>query len=285
MEFFKDPITGEEYVKGEIRTTDFITTTKVDYLGLIVGVKEIDDKRSELTMVNVHSLNRFVSLNTKFVVDTNSVIVNKCGVGDIVILEKLEIKKSCEESIINHDTPFTVVSCNRYNKKMSTSDKVKKLSYESYTKLKKKIKKALKGEKITPYKIINKPTMFVDPSAKEYYDCYKSNEKFIHDFVINLYLYKKYPEGTPMDDMFKEMERNDMINILTISHKINEYIDGCLYYCSKIDYIHIIGFITQVIKKELPYIIKSEEEYRQEFISAKISDLVDIFKKLNIFIW
>ena len=28
MEFFKDPITGEEYVKGEIRTTDFITTTK-----------------------------------------------------------------------------------------------------------------------------------------------------------------------------------------------------------------------------------------------------------------
>ena len=285
MEFFKDPITGEEYVKGEIRTTDFITTTKVDYLGLIVGVKEIDDKRSELTMVNVHSLNRFVSLNTKFVVDTNSVIVNKCGVGDIVILEKLEIKKSCEESIINHDTPFTVVSCNRYNKKMSTSDKVKKLSYESYTKLKKKIKKALKGEKITPYKIINKPTMFVDPSAKEYYDCYKSNEKFIHDFVLNLYLYKKYPEGTPMDDMFKEMERNDMINILTISHKINEYIDGCLYYCSKIDYIHLIGFITQVIKKELPYIIKSEEEYRQEFISAKISDLVDIFKKLNIFIW
>ena len=70
-----------------------------------------------------------------------------------------------------------------------------------------------------------------------------------------------------------------------LSIKINEYIDGCLYYCSKIDYIHIIGFITQVIKKELPYIIKSEEEYRQEFISAKISDLVDIFKKLNIFIW
>ena len=285
MEFFKDPITGEEYVKGEIRTTDFITTTKVDYLGLIVGVKEIDDKRSELTMVNVHSLNRFVSLNTKFVVDTNSVIVNKCGVGDIVILEKLEIKKSCEESILNYDAPFIVVSCNRYNKKMSTSDKVKKLSYESYTKLKKKIKKALKGEKITPYKIINKPTMFVDPSAKEYYDCYKSNEKFIHDFVLNLYLYKKYPEGTPIDVIFKEMERNDMINILTISYKINEYIDGCLYYCSKIDYIHIIGFITQVIKKELPYIIKSEEEYRQEFISAKISDLVDIFKKLNIFIW
>ena len=284
MEFFKDPITGEDYVKGELRANDIITT-KVDYLGLIVGVKEIDDKRSELTMVNVHSLNRFVSLNTKFVVDTNSVIVNKCGVGDIVILEKLEIKKSCEESILNYDAPFIVVSCNRYNKKMSTSDKVKKLSYESYTKLKKKIKKALKGEKITPYKIINKPTMFVDPSAKEYYDCYKSNEKFIHDFVINLYLYKKYPEGTPMDDMFKEMERNDMINILTISYKINEYIDGCLYYCSKIDYIHIIGFITQVIKKELPYIIKSEEEYRQEFISAKISDLVDIFKKLNIFIW
>ena len=285
MEFFKDPITGEEYVKGEIRTTDFITTTKVDYLGLIVGVKEIDDKRSELTMVNVHSLNRFVSLNTKFVVDTNSVIVNKCGVGDIVILEKLEIKKRCGESLLNYDAPFTVVSCNRYNKKMSTSDKVKKLSYESYTKLKKKIKKALKGEKITPYKIINKPTMFVDPSAKEYYDCYKSNEKFIHDFVLNLYLYKKYPEGTPIDVIFKEMERNDMINILTISYKINEYIDGCLYYCSKIDYIHIIGFITQVIKKELPYIIKSEEEYRQEFISAKISDLVDIFKKLNIFIW
>ena len=285
MEFFKDPITGEEYVKGEIRTTDFITTTKVDYLGLIVGVKEIDDKRSELTMVNVHSLNRFVSLNTKFVVDTNSVIVNKCGVGDIVILEKLEIKKRCGESLLNYDAPFTVVSCNRYNKKMSTNDKVKKLSYESYTKLKKKIKKALKGEKITPYKIINKPTMFVDPSAKEYYDCYKSNEKFIHDFVLNLYLYKKYPEGTPIDVIFKEMERNDMINILTISYKINEYIDGCLYYCSKIDYIHIIGFITQVIKKELPYIIKSEEEYRQEFISAKISDLVDIFKKLNIFIW
>ena len=285
MEFFKDPITGEDCVKGEIRTTDFITTTKVDYLGLIVGVKEIDDKRSELTMVNVHSLNRFVSLNTKFVVDTNSVIVNKCGVGDIVILEKLEIKKRCGESLLNYDAPFTVVSCNRYNKKMSTNDKVKKLSYESYTKLKKKIKKALKGEKITPYKIINKPTMFVDPSAKEYYDCYKSNEKFIHDFVLNLYLYKKYPEGTPIDVIFKEMERNDMINILTISYKINEYIDGCLYYCSKIDYIHIIGFITQVIKKELPYIIKSEEEYRQEFISAKISDLVDIFKKLNIFIW
>ena len=284
MEFFKDPITGEDYVKGELRANDIITT-KVDYLGLIVGVKEIDDKRSELTMVNVHSLNRFVSLNTKFVVDTNSVIVNKCGVGDIVILEKLEIKKSCEESILNYDAPFIVVSCNRYNKKMSTSDKVKKLSYESYTKLKKKIKKALKGEKITPYKIINKPTMFVDPSAKEYYDCYKSNEKFIHDFVLNLYLYKKYPEGTPIDVIFKEMERNDMINILTISYKINEYIDGCLYYCSKIDYIHIIGFITQVIKKELPYIIKSEEEYRQEFISAKISDLVDIFKKLNIFIW
>ena len=284
MEFFKDPITGEEYVKGELRANDIITT-KVDYLGLIVGVKEIDDKRSELTMVNVHSLNRFVSLNTKFVVDTNSVIVNKCGVGDIVILEKLEIKKRCGESLLNYDAPFTVVSCNRYNKKMSTSDKVKKLSYESYTKLKKKIKKALKGEKITPYKIINKPTMFVDPSAKEYYDCYKSNEKFIHDFVLNLYLYKKYPEGTPIDVIFKEMERNDMINILTISYKINEYIDGCLYYCSKIDYIHIIGFITQVIKKELPYIIKSEEEYRQEFISAKISDLVDIFKKLNIFIW
>lgn len=284
MEFFKDPITGEEYVKGELRANDIITT-KVDYLGLIVGVKEIDDKRSELTMVNVHSLNRFVSLNTKFVVDTNSVIVNKCGVGDIVILEKLEIKKRCGESLLNYDAPFTVVSCNRYNKKMSTNDKVKKLSYESYTKLKKKIKKALKGEKITPYKIINKPTMFVDPSAKEYYDCYKSNEKFIHDFVLNLYLYKKYPEGTPIDVIFKEMERNDMINILTISYKINEYIDGCLYYCSKIDYIHIIGFITQVIKKELPYIIKSEEEYRQEFISAKISDLVDIFKKLNIFIW
>ena len=284
MEFFKDPITGEEYVKGELRANDIITT-KVDYLGLIVGVKEIDDKRSELTMVNVHSLNRFVSLNTKFVVDTNSVIVNKCGVGDIVILEKLEIKKRCGESLLNYDAPFTVVSCNRYNKKMSINDKVKKPSYESYTKMKKKIKKALKGEKITPYKIINKPTMFVDPSAKEYYDCYKSNEKFIHDFVLNLYLYKKYPEGTPIDVIFKEMERNDMINILTISYKINEYIDGCLYYCSKIDYIHIIGFITQVIKKELPYIIKSEEEYRQEFISAKISDLVDIFKKLNIFIW
>ena len=284
MEFFKDPITGEEYVKGELRANDIITT-KVDYLGLIVGVKEIDDKRSELTMVNVHSLNRFVSLNTKFGVDTNSVIVNKCGVGDIVILEKLEIKKRCGESLLNYDAPFIVVSCNRYNKKMSTNYKVKKLSYESYTKLKKKIKKALKGEKITPYKIINKPTMFVDPSAKEYYDCYKSNEKFIHDFVLNLYLYKKYPEGTPIDVIFKEMERNDMINILTISYKINEYIDGCLYYCSKIDYIHIIGFITQVIKKELPYIIKSEEEYRQEFISAKISDLVDIFKKLNIFIW
>ena len=285
MEFFKDPITGEDCVKGEIRTTDFITTTKVDYLGLIVGVKEIDDKRSELTMVNVHSLNRFVSLNTKFVVDTNSVIINKCGVGDIVILEKLEIKKRCGESLLNYDAPFTVVSCNRYNKKMSINDKVKKPSYESYTKMKKKVKKALKGEKITPYKIINKPTMFVDPSAKEYYDCYKSNEKFIHDFVLNLYLYKKYPEGTPIDVIFKEMERNDMINILTISYKINEYIDGCLYYCSKIDYIHLIGFITQVIKKELPYIIKSEEEYRQEFISAKISDLVDIFKKLNIFIW
>ena len=236
-------------------------------------------------MVNVHSLNQFVSLSTSFVFDTNSVIVNKCGVGDIVILEKLEIKKRCGESLLNYDAPFTVVSCNRYNKKMSINDKVKKPSYESYTKLKKKIKKALKGEKITPYKIINKPTMFVDPSAKEYYDCYKSNEKFIHDFVLNLYLYKKYPEGTPIDDMFKEIERNDMINILTISYKINEYIDGCLYYCSKIDYIHIIGFITQVIKKELPYIIKSEEEYRQEFISAKISDLVDIFKKLNIFIW
>ena len=284
MEFFKDPITGEEYVKGELRANDIITT-KVDYLGLIVGVKEIDDKRSELTMVNVHSLNRFVSLNTKFVVDTNSVIVNKCGVGDIVILEKLEIKKSCEESIINHDTPFTVVSCNRYNKKMSINDKVKKPSYDSYTKIRKKFKKALKGEKITPYKIINKPTMFVDPSAKEYYDCYKSNEKFIHDFVLNLYLYKKYPEGTPIDVIFKEMERNDMINILTISYKINEYIDGCLYYCSKIDYIHLIGFITQVIKKELPNIIKPDEEYRQEFISTKISDLVDIFKKLNIFIW
>ena len=284
MEFFKDPITGEEYVKGELRANDIITT-KVDYLGLIVGVKEIDDKRSELTMVNVHSLNQFVSLSTSFVVDTNSVIVNKCGVGDIVILEKLEIKKRCGESLLNYDAPFIVVSCNRYNKKMSTNDKVKKPSYESYTKMKKKIKKALKGEKITPYKIINKPTMFVDPSAKEYYDCYKSNEKFIHDFVLNLYLYKKYPEGTPIDVIFKEMERNDMINILTISYKINEYIDGCLYYCSKIDYIHIIGFITQVIKKELPYIIKSEEEYRQEFISAKISDLVDIFKKLNIFIW
>ena len=284
MEFFKDPITGEEYVKGELRANDIITT-KVDYLGLIVGVKEIDDKRSELTMVNVHSLNRFVSLNTKFVVDTNSVIVNKCGVGDIVILEKLEIKKRCGESLLNYDAPFTVVSCNRYNKKMSINDKVKKPSYESYTKMKKKVKKALKGEKITPYKIINKPTMFVDPSAKEYYDCYKSNEKFIHDFVLNLYLYKKYPEGTPIDVIFKEMERNDMINILTISYKINEYIDGCLYYCSKIDYIHLIGFITQVIKKELPNIIKPDEEYRQEFISAKISDLVDIFKKLNIFIW
>ena len=284
MEFFKDPITGEEYVKGELRANDIITT-KVDYLGLIVGVKEIDDKRSELTMANVHSLNQFVSLSTKFVVDTNSVIVNKCGVGDIVILEKLEIKKRCGASLLNYDAPFTVVSCNRYNKKMSTNDKVKKLSYESYTKLKKKIKKALKGEKITPYKIINKPTMFVDPSAKEYYDCYKSNEKFIHDFVLNLYLYKKYPEGTPIDVIFKEMERNDMINILTISYKINEYIDGCLYYCSKIDYIHLIGFITQVIKKELPNIIKPDEEYRQEFISAKISDLVDIFKKLNIFIW
>ena len=284
MEFFKDPITGEEYVKGELRANDIITT-KVDYLGLIVGVKEIDDKRSELTMANVHSLNQFVSLSTSFVVDTNSVIVNKCGVGDIVILEKLEIKKRCGESLLNYDAPFTVVSCNRYNKKMSTNDKVKKLSYESYTKLKKKIKKALKGEKITPYKIINKPTMFVDPSAKEYYDCYKSNEKFIHDFVLNLYLYKKYPEGTPIDVIFKEMERNDMINILTISYKINEYIDGCLYYCSKIDYIHLIGFITQVIKKELPNIIKPDEEYRQEFISAKISDLVDIFKKLNIFIW
>ena len=284
MEFFKDPITGEDYVKGELRANDIITT-KVDYLGLIVGVKEIDDKRSELTMVNVHSLNQFVSLSTSFVVDTNSVIVNKCGIGDIVILEKLEIKKSCEESIINHDTPFTVVSCNRYNKKMSTSDKVKKLSYESYTKLKKKIKKALKGEKISPYKIINKPTLFVDPSAKDYYDIYKFNEKFIHDFVINLYLYKKYPEGTPIDVIFKEMERNDMINILTISHKINEYIDGCLYYCSKIDYIHLIGFITQVIKKELPNIIKPDEEYRQVFINYKIRDLVDIFKKLNIFIW
>ena len=236
-------------------------------------------------MVNVHSLNQFVSLSTGFVVDTNSVIVNKCGVGDIVILEKLEIKKRCGESLLNYDAPFTVVSCNRYNKKMSTNDKVKKLSYESYTKMKKKIKKALKGEKITPYKIINKPTMFVDPSAKDYYDIYKYNEKFIHDFVINLYLYKKYPEGTPLDDMFKEMERNDLINILTISYKINEYIDGCLYYCSKIDYIHLIGFITQVIKKELPYMIKSDEEYRQEFISTKISDLVDIFKKLNIFIW
>lgn len=285
MEFFKDPITGEEYVKGEIRIADFITTTKVDYLGLIVGVKEIDDKRSELTMVNVHSLNQFVSLSTRFVVDTNSVIVNKCGVGDIVILEKLEIKKSCEESIINHDTPFTVVSCNRYNKKMSTNDKVKKPSYDSYTKIRKKFKKALKGEKITPYKIINKPTMFVDPSAKEYYDIYKYNEKFIHDFVIHLYLYKKYPEGTPIDDMFKEMERNDIINISTISYIINEYIDGCLYYCSKIDYIHLIGFITQVIKKELPYMIKSDEEYRQEFISRKIKELVETLSYLNIFIW
>ena len=75
MEFFKDPITGEEYVKGELRANDIITT-KVDYLGLIVGVKEIDNKRSELTMVNVHSLNQFVSLSTSFVVDTNSVIVN-----------------------------------------------------------------------------------------------------------------------------------------------------------------------------------------------------------------
>ena len=284
MEFFKDPITGEEYVKGELRANDIITT-KVDYLGLIVGVKEIDNKRSELTMVNVHSLNQFVSLSTSFVVDTNSVIVNKCGVGDIVILEKLEIKKRCGESLLNYDAPFTVVSCNRYNKKMSTNDKVKKLSYESYTKLKKKIKKALKGEKITPYKIINKPIMFVDPSAKEYYDCYKSNEKFIHDFVLNLYLCKKYPEGTPIDVIFKEMERNHMINILTLSYKINEYIDGCLYYCSKIDYIHLIGFITQGIKKELPNIIKPDEGYREEFISAKISDLVDIFKKLNIFIW
>ena len=43
MEFFKDPITGEDYVKGELRANDIITT-KVDYLGLIVGVKEIDDK-------------------------------------------------------------------------------------------------------------------------------------------------------------------------------------------------------------------------------------------------
>ena len=127
--------------------------------------------------------------------------------------------------------------------------------------------------------------MFVDPSAKDYYDIYKFNEKFIHDFVINLYLYKKYPEGTPIDVIFKEMERNDMINILTISYKINEYIDGCLYYCSKIDYIHLIGFITQVIKKELPNIIKPDEEYRQVFINYKIRDLVDIFKKLNIFIW
>ena len=235
-------------------------------------------------MVNVHSLNHFISLNTTLVVDTNSVIVNKCGVGDIVILEKLEIKKGCDGSILNYDAPFTVVSCNRYNKKMSTSDKVKKLSYESYTKLRKKIKKALKGEKITPYKIINKPTMFVDPSAKEYYECYKSNEKFIHDFVLHLYVYKKYPEGTPMDVIFNEMERDDMINILTISYKINEYIDGCLYYCSKIDYIHIIEFITQVIKKELPHIIKPHEKYRHEFISAKIRDLVDIFKKLNLFI-
>lgn len=284
MEFFKDPITGEEYVKGEIRPNDFVTT-KVDYLGLIVGVKEIDDKRSELTMVNVHSLNQFVSLSTKFVVDTNSVIVYKCGVGDIVILEKLEIKKRCGESLLNYDAPFTVVSCNRYNKKMSTNDKVKKPSYDSYTKMKKKIKKALKGEKITPYKIINKPTMFVDSSAKDYYECYKSNEKFIHDFVLNLYLYKKYPEGTPMDVVFKEMERNDMINILTISFIINEYIDSSSYYCSKIDYIHLIEFITQVIKKELHHIIKPDEEYRQEFISAKISDLVDIFKRLNIFIW
>lgn len=285
MEFFKNPITGEEYVKGEIRANDIITTTKVDYLGLIVGVKEIDDKRSELTMANVHSLNQFVSLSTKFVVDTNSVIVNKCGVGDIVILEKLEIKKRCEESILNYDAPFTVVSYNRYNRKMSTSDKVKKPLYDSYTKIRKKFKKALKGEKITPYKIINKPTMFIDPSAKDYYDIYKSNEKFIHDFVIHLYLYKKYPEGTPIDDMFKEMERNDMINILTISYIINEYIDRSSYYCSKIDYIHLIGFITQVIKNELSYIIKSDEEYRREFISAKISDLVDIFKKLNLFIW
>ena len=54
MEFFKDPITGEEYVKGEIRTTDFITTTKVDYLGLIVGVKEIDDKN--FTPIDYHRL-------------------------------------------------------------------------------------------------------------------------------------------------------------------------------------------------------------------------------------
>ena len=284
MEFFKDPITGEDYVKGEIRPND-IVTTKIDYLGLIVEVKEIDDKKSELTMLNVHSLNQFVSLNTKFIVDTNSVIVNKCGVGDIVILEKLEIKKRCGESLLNYDAPFTVVSCNRYNKKMSTNDKVKKPLYDSYTKIRKKFKKALKGEKISPYKIINKPTIFVDPSAKDYYDIYKYNEKFIHDFVIHLYLYKKYPEGTPIDDMFKEMERNDMINILTISYIINEYIDSSSYYCSKIDYIHLIGFITQVIKKELSYIIKPDEEYRQEFISAKISDLVDIFKKLNIFIW
>ena len=284
MEFFKDPITGEDCVKGEIRPND-IVTTKIDYLGLIVEVKEIDDKKSELTMLNVHSLNQFVSLNTKFIVDTNSVIINKCGVGDIVILEKLEIKKSSEESLLNYDVPFTVVSCNRYNKKMSTSDKVKKLSYESYAKLKKKIKKALKREKITPYKIINKPTLFVDPSTKDYYDIYKYNEKFIHDFVIHLYLYKKYPEGTPIDDMFKEMERNDMLNILTISYKINEYIDGCLYYCSKIDYIHLIGFITQVIKKELPYMIKSDELYRKVFIANKIKDLVETLSYLNIFIW
>lgn len=283
MEFFKDPITGEEYVKGEIRANDIITTTKVDYLGLIVGVKEIDDKRSELTMANVHSLNQFISLSTKFVVDTNSVIVNKCDVGDIVILEKLEIKKRCEESIPNYDAPFTVVSYNRYNRKMSKNDK-KKLSYESYTKLKKKIKKALKGEKITPYKIINKPTIFTDPSAKDYYDIYKSNEKFIHDFVINLYLYKKYPEGTPVDVMFKEMERDDMINILTISYEINEYIDVCFYH-SKIDYIHLIGFITQVIKRELPFIIKPDEKYRKVFIANKIKDLVETLNVLNIFIW
>lgn len=284
MEFFKDPITGEECVKGEIRANDIITT-KVDYLGLIVGVKEIDDKRSELTMVNVHSLNQFVSLSTKFVVDTNSVIVNKCGVGDIVILEKLEIKKRCEESILNYDAPFTIVSYNRHNRKMNTNDKVKKPSYESYAKMKKKIKKALKGEKITPYKIINRPTMFVDPSAKDYYEYYKSNEKFIHDFVINLYLYKKYPEDTPIDDMFKEMDRNDMINILTISYIINEYIDSSSYYCSRIDYIHLIGFITQVIKKELPHILKSDEEYRQVFISRKIKELVETLSYLNIFIW
>lgn len=284
MEFFKDPITGEECVKGEIRANDIITT-KVDYLGLIVGVKEIDDKRSELTMVNVHSLNQFVSLSTKFVVDTNSVIVNKCGVGDIVILEKLEIKKRCEESLLNYNAPFTVVSYNRYNRKMSTNDKVKKPLYDSYTKIRKKFKKALKGEKITPYKIINKPTMFVDPSAKDYYDIYKSNEKFIHDFVINLYLYKKYPEDTPIDDMFKEMDRNDMINILTISYIINEYIDSSSYHCSKIDYIHLIGFITQVIKNELSYIIKSDEEYRREFISRKIKELIETLKALNIFIW